>query len=445
MALFEAKTKYGLVRGHSMEGYTVFKGIPYAKPPLGEGRFAAPQEPDSWEGIYEAEHFGSVAMQVPLDPASFYGKEFYQYPDYMPARSEDCLYLNIWTPAGEAGEKLPVAFWIHGGAFLQGYSHEVEFDGEAYCRRGVVLVSINYRLGVFGFLAHPWLEEEQAGQGGRRISGNYALLDQIAALRWVRENIAAFGGDPGNITVFGQSAGCMSVQALVSTPLTEDWIAKAIFQSASGYKSMMGTHTMEEAKKAGEEFVQLTGAADLEELRAIPAGELLEMQKAFLERRQGMGLCFGPTIDHYILDGDCDTLLERGEMKDIPYMMGSTAQDLGTTPQMRETGERGGLYYGCVGLSHKLEELGRRPGYVYYFTRSPLGDDAGAFHSSELWYMFGTLERSWRPKEEGDYALSGRMLDAWTEFMKCGDPEGGKEGAWRPCTKEDPYVQILDI
>ncbi len=118
MALFEAKTKYGLVRGHSMEGYTVFKGIPYAKPPLGEGRFAAPQEPDSWEGIYEAEHFGSVAMQVPLDPASFYGKEFYQYPDYMPARSEDCLYLNIWTPAGEAGEKLPVAFWIHGGAFL---------------------------------------------------------------------------------------------------------------------------------------------------------------------------------------------------------------------------------------------------------------------------------------------------------------------------------------
>ena len=298
MALFEAKTKYGLVRGHSMEGYTVFKGIPYAKPPLGEGRFAAPQEPDSWEGIYEAEHFGSVAMQVPLDPASFYGKEFYQYPDYMPARSEDCLYLNIWTPAGEAGEKLPVAFWIHGGAFLQGYSHEVEFDGEAYCRRGVVLVSINYRLGVFGFLAHPWLEE-QAGQGGRRISGNYALLDQIAALRWVRENIAAFGGDPGNITVFGQSAGCMSVQALVSTPLTEDWIAKAIFQSASGYKSMMGTHTMEEAKKAGEEFVELTGAADLEALRAIPGrffppGSCWRCRRHFWSADRGWGSASAP-------------------------------------------------------------------------------------------------------------------------------------------------------
>ena len=440
-----AKTENGMVRGIEAADprITAFKGIPFAAPPVGENRWRAPQPAADWEGVREAYRFAPISMQsIPGLGTDIYCREWHVDPQI--DMDEDCLYLNIWTPAGEAGEKLPVAFWIHGGAFLQGYSHEVEFDGEAYCRRGVVLVSINYRLGVFGFLAHPWLEE-QAGQGGRRISGNYALLDQIAALRWVRENIAAFGGDPGNITVFGQSAGCMSVQALVSTPLTEDWIAKAIFQSASGYKSMMGTHTMEEAKKAGEEFVQLTGAADLEELRAIPAGELLEMQKAFLERRQGMGLCFGPTIDHYILDGDCDTLLERGEMKDIPYMMGSTAQDLGTTPQMRETGERGGLYYGCVGLSHKLEELGRRPGYVYYFTRSPLGDDAGAFHSSELWYMFGTLERSWRPKEEGDYALSGRMLDAWTEFMKCGDPEGGKEGAWRPCTKEDPYVQILDI
>lgn len=445
MAIVEAKTKYGAVRGHAKEGYTVFGGIPYAKPPVGKGRFRAPQEPDGWEGIYEAEHFGNVAMQAALDPASFYGKEFYQYPEYMPTGSEDCLYLNVWTPAAQAGEKLPVAFWIHGGAFLQGYSHEIEFDGEAYCRRGVILVSINYRLGVFGFLAHPWLEEEQSRQGGRRISGNYALLDQIAALRWVRENIAAFGGDPENITVFGQSAGCMSVQSLVSTPLTGDWIRKAIFQSASGYKSMMGTAAMEDAKRVGEEFVQLTGAADLEELRAIPAQELLELQKAFLESRQGVRRCFSPVIDHYVLDGDLDTLLERGEMKDIPYMMGSTAQDIGTPPQMRGTDQKGGLYYGCIGLSQKLEELGRKPGYVYYFTRGPLGDEAGAFHSSELWYMFGTLERSWRPKEEGDYELSGRMLDAWTDFMKYGDPNGRKEGSWKPCTKEDPYVQVLDV
>ncbi len=184
MALFEAKTKYGLVRGHSMEGYTVFKGIPYAKPPLGEGRFAAPQEPDSWEGIYEAEHFGSVAMQVPLDPASFYGKEFYQYPDYMPARSEDCLYLNIWTPAGEAGEKLPVAFWIHGGAFLQGYSHEVEFDGEAYCRRDVEAeMQIQQRLSKFPVPDSVWEEYWQDQEiNDRGIGVDMEMVAQAIAI-----------------------------------------------------------------------------------------------------------------------------------------------------------------------------------------------------------------------------------------------------------------------
>ena len=175
MALFEAKTKYGLVRGHSMEGYTVFKGIPYAKPPLGEGRFAAPQEPDSWEGIYEAEHFGSVAMQVPLDPASFYGKEFYQYPDYMPARSEDCLYLNVWTGAKDASEKRPVLVWFFGGGLQCGYPAEMEFDGERLARRGIVVVSVNYRVNVFGYLAHPDLTAQQP-----EAPSNFGSLDQQA-------------------------------------------------------------------------------------------------------------------------------------------------------------------------------------------------------------------------------------------------------------------------
>lgn len=207
----------------------------------------------------------------------------------------------------------------------------------------------------------------------------------------------------------------------------------------------MGTFSMEDAEKVGEAFVKFANVADLAELRNLSAEALLEIQKRFMASRQGMGLPFSPVIDHYVLDSDLDTLLEQGRMKDIPYMMGSTAQDLGTTPQMQEKGEKGRLYHGCIGLSRKLEEMGRQPGYVYYFTRRPLGDQAGAFHSSELWYMFGTLKRSWRPKDEADYALSGRMLDAWTNFMKSGNPNGHGEGDWKPCTGGNPYVQIFDV
>ena len=260
---------------------------------------------------------------------------------------------------------------------MHGFSHESEFDGAAYCERGVILVTINYRLGAFGFLAHPWLSEES----GVGRSGNYAILDQIAALKWVKENIAAFGGDPENITVFGQSAGCMSVQTLVSSPLTENWISKAIFQSAGGYDTGLN--------------------------RDMP--------------------------------------LSEAEIKDIPYMLGSTADDIGVFPEMKEKGEHGGIYKGCINWSLALEKLGRKPAYVYYFTRALLGDDAGAFHSSELWYMFGTLGRSWRPKTEGDYALSKEMMDDWTNFMKTGNPNAEGKDDWKPCTKDDPYVQVLDV
>ena len=183
MAITETKTKYGQVHGVQKDGYTVFRGVPYAKPPVGEKRFCPPEEPACWEGVYKADHFGCVCPQTEHEPDSFYGKEFYLDPEFGMKQSEDCLYLNIWTPANTVDEKLPVAFWIHGGAFMHGFSHESEFDGAAYCERGVILVAINYRLGAFGFLAHPWLSEES----GAGRSGNYAILDQIAALKWVKE------------------------------------------------------------------------------------------------------------------------------------------------------------------------------------------------------------------------------------------------------------------
>lgn len=282
MAITETKTKYGQVHGVQKDGYTVFCGVPYAKPPVGEKRFCPPEEPACWEGVYKADHFGCVCPQTEHEPDSFYGKEFYLDPEFGMKQSEDCLYLNIWTPANTVDEKLPVAFWIHGGAFMHGFSHESEFDGAAYCERGVILVTINYRLGAFGFLAHPWLSEES----GVGRSGNYAILDQIAALKWVKENIAAFGGDPENITVFGQSAGCMSVQTLVSSPLTENWISKAIFQSAGGYDTGLNRDMpLSEAETIGQEFVELSGAKSLEELRAIPAEKIVELQEEFGPRK----------------------------------------------------------------------------------------------------------------------------------------------------------------
>ena len=226
----QVTTNYGKIKGIDMGDYTVFKGVPYAKPPVGDLRWKAPQRMEPWEGVYSATSFGNSCVQSFWRDDLYY-PEFYADAEYIRERSEDCLYINIWAPNDNHGEKLPVAFWIHGGAFLGGYSSEKEFDGVEYCKRGVILVSVEYRCNVFGFLAHPWLSAEDENSR----SGNYGILDQIAALTWVYENIEAFGGDKDNITVFGQSAGAMSTQTLVSSKATGNMIAKAIFQSGGAY------------------------------------------------------------------------------------------------------------------------------------------------------------------------------------------------------------------
>ena len=439
----QTKTENGLVRGIEAADprITAFRGVPFAAPPTGKNRWRAPQPCENWEGVKDCARFAPISVQdTPGIGDSLYNREWHVDQDV--PMDEDCLYLNIWTPANTVDEKLPVAFWIHGGAFMHGFSHESEFDGAAYCERGVILVTINYRLGAFGFLAHPWLSEES----GVGRSGNYAILDQIAALKWVKENIAAFGGDSENITVFGQSAGCMSVQTLVSSPLTENWISKAIFQSAGGYDTGLNRDMLlSEAETIGQEFVELSGAKSLEELRAIPAEQIVELQEEFGRVNPSRMLSFVPNIDDYLLTCGYNEAVTERKIKDIPYMLGSTADDIGVFPEMKEKGEHGGIYKGCINWSLALEKLGRKPAYVYYFTRALLGDDAGAFHSSELWYMFGTLGRSWRPKTEGDYALSKEMMDDWTNFMKTGNPNAEGKDDWKPCTKDDPYVQVLDV
>ena len=452
-----AKTSYGKLSGVEMEGYTVFKGIPYAKPPVGELRWKLPEKPDAWEGVRAADQFGNITWQT-LPTAetpwgAMYYKEFYSNPDFIPEISEDCLYLNVWTPAASPDEKLPVAFWIHGGGFGGGYSSEIEFDGEEYCKRGVILVTINYRCGVFGFLAHPWLTAES----DLGISGNYGSFDQIAALNWVYENIAAFGGDPERITVFGQSAGCMSTQVLVSSGLTGDKIKGAILQSGVETTGVfLTTPTLEKAEEFGKRIVKITKAKDLAELRAMDPSVLnaakeqfdMEVRLAMMngtDTEEGDGLRIVPNVDGYLLKKNVREVFAEGAMKKIPYMAGCVQDDLGTTDEDRKNGVPGKLLERCREWCEKADELQNPPAYAYLFRRELPGEGKPdvSFHSSELWYTFGTLGRCWRPMEEHDFALSEKMVDLWTSFIKNGKPEAEGCG-WRPCTKDDPYVEIFE-
>ena len=427
----QVRTKLGLIEGTEENQCRVFRGVPYAKPPVGPLRWHAPVAPEPWEGVYSACRFPNRSMQDEhKDP--FYGKEFYDEAAYQTEVSEDSLYLNIWAPEKENG--LPVAFWIHGGAFMGGFGHEKEFDGEAYCRRGVILVTVNYRLGPFGFLAHPWLSAESEREGGRRISGNYGILDQIAALQWVKDNIEAFGGDPGRITVFGQSAGCMSVQTLVSSPLTRRIISGAILQSGLG---LSYDHTLAQAEAQGLEFAENAGVRSLEEMRKLTPRQVFEAAGPIIMKGfPRMELPYTPVIDGYVLETGYDDAVRQNRVHPIPYIVGSTLNDIATDPEAVASGERGKVYNGCTAFCEALAKNGRETPYRYYFTRQLPGDEAGAFHSSELWYMFGTLNRSWRPFTNEDYRLSGQMLDYWTNFMKNGDPNGPGLPAWNRCRTE---------
>lgn len=448
MSIVLAETKKGKIAGRQMDGYALFKGVPYAKPPVGELRFRAPQEPDAWEGVYEAVQIPYASMQTDnTNPETFYEKEFHtNAKEYDRPFGEDSLYMNIWTPAKNPEERLPVALWIHGGAYMGGHATEMEFDGAEYARRGVILVSIQYRLNIFGFLAHPWLMEEDKNGS----AGNYGMLDQIAALNWVRDNIAAFGGDPERITLMGQSAGAMSVQALLSSPLTEGKIAGAIMQSGGGYDNgLLSDLTLEKACMYGERFVARTGAKSLGELRQLPAEKLLETLVPFMHELyasgEGIGLVFLPNIDGHVLTDGYDALVREGRLPRIPCLLGSNKNDIFVDPADAAAGKESRLYAGCKAFSLQLERQQKNPAYIYYFTRELPGDGAGAFHSAELWYMFGTLGRCWRPLTGADEELSRKMLDAWTAFIKNGDPSCEGVENWKPYTEENPCIMRFDV
>ena len=463
-------------------GVLVYKGIPYAAPPVGDLRWKKPQPVQSWDTVMVADHYGHIAMQDALDPSSFYVKEFYQ--DGLPAMDEDCLYLNVWAPAKTVGKTdagLPVAMWIHGGAFDHGWGNEITMDGDAWASRGVIMVTINYRVGIFGFFSHPELSAE-----GEGASGNYGIYDQIAALKWIKKNIAQFGGDPSNITILGQSAGGMSVRTLVASPASRDLMAHAIIQSGGGVTDGGIFPPQEHYDSIGVEFSEYSGASpglrapssagssecavaspglrapssagsseyavasSLKELRAVPADQLLQLGDRFLEYKNHR-VRFSPHSAGDI-DTDFSKAVKEGTVADIPYMIGSTSGDI--------PGLAGQPVERFCALRDSLSE---KPVYCYVFERDLPGDEPeqnhGAFHSSELWYMFGTLKNAWRPFTKEDYELSGRMVDYWTNFAKSGDPDGAKPseesdhvmppvpksgakpGKWLPYTKDGKFVE----
>ena len=392
-------------------GTVAYKGIRYAT----AGRWEYPQTVTHWDGIYDATRYGHCAYQtrafvneaeLSADRA-FYYKEFRQDESY--TYSEDCLFLNIFAPdTAREGQKLPVLFYIHGGGFTGGCGHEKHFDGPVWPTKGVIGVTINYRLGPLGFLALPELKDE-AG-----CTGNYGLYDQVAALEWVKRNIASFGGDPENITIMGQSAGAMSVQQLVMSPMTHGLFQKAVMSSGGGVNKMMGTAPAEKGYAFGQKLMEKAGCANLAELRALEPKALYD---AFaLAAKEVKGMACAPCIDGRLVVGNGDALLKEGKQHAIPYMAGSTSHDM-MPPFIYQMAKSW-----CAAQA--------KPSYTWFFDRMLPGDKKGAWHSSDLWYWFGTLPNCWRPMEKKDYDLSDLMVSYLCNFAKSGNPNGENLPTW---------------
>ena len=479
-----------------MMGSARLKPSRSAEPPVGDLRWKAPQPPGHWEGTRKADKFGPRAMQR----AVFGDMNFRSN-----GMSEDCLYLNVWTPANENGERLPVLVYFYGGGFIAGDGSEPRYDGESMARKGIVSVTVNYRLGAFGFLAHPELTKESPNHA----SGNLGLLDQSAALRWVRANIGAFGGDPARVTIAGESAGSVSVSAQMASPLSKDLIAGAIAESGS----MMGTLTptsLSDAEQLGVRFAEKLGAKSLAELRTISADQILE---ATADPAYGR---FPLTIDGYFLPKNPVTIFARGEQAHVPLLVGWNSEEqgaravLGADPATLEgfakavkrlyadhaeeimkvysastdeavrqvaTDLAGDRFIGYS--TWKLADLhgrtGGKPVFRYLYARprpsmrpemgdavaglaggvrrgaearaNPQPPARGAVHSAEIEYALGNLATNkvfaWTPEDE---KVSRDMQDRFANFVRTGDPNGPGLMTWPPANQgDDAKVIRLDV
>ncbi len=456
--LREAITEYGTVRGIPADDprVSVYKGIPFAKPPVGKLRWRAPEPCDKWEGVKDCVEFAPASMQdVPGINPDLYAREF--HVDSNIPISEDSLYLNVWTGANDTNEKLPVLVWIYGGAFQWGYTSEMEFNGERLARHGIVVVSIAYRLGVFGFIGHSDLSKEDPAH-----PANFGLLDQQMALKWVYKNIAAFGGDPERITLAGQSAGGASVTYMLANRENVPMVKRAsVF---SGFirnpfikDDIIQPKDISEVEKNGEEFIKYMGCSSIEEARAADAGKIRDAYWEYAKTHPR----FVPCIDHVYVKEDPFEMIRKGSFPDIPILAGYTKDeftdklptraDTNGTKLFADVIEKGGFrYYNVVQDSVRsvasswVENNMKSLVFTYKFAPSIPGyDDPGVFHSCDLWFFFETIQKCWRPYNGMHYALARRMCDHWANFITDGDPNGkGYDGndlpVWNRVATCDP-------
>jgi para-nitrobenzyl esterase len=442
----------GSLRGSALGSGAAFKGIPFAAAPVGDLRWREPAPVKSWSGVRDATKFGSRCMQNG------------------PNVSEDCLYLNVWAPEWPPKSRKAVMVWIHGGGNFAGSGSEPTFDGEAFARRDVVLVTANYRLGVFGFFAHPELTAESA----HHVSGNYGLMDQIAALKWVRDNIAKFGGDPRNVTVFGESAGSLDINVLMTSPLAKGLYNRLIGESGP----VVAPPSLAEGEKKGVTVAASLKAESIKALRAVPAEDL---QKATGQGLQFLGPLLGVVVDGWVLPRPPFHVFQAGQQHRVDLLLGSNARELSRpffpVPGLKEgiEAEFGTLTpraMAAYGLKNGAEpapdpvfgsamaqwatdsqfrcgtvaeliwhsHAGNRS-YQFQFSRVPTGrESVGAAHGSEIPYVFGTLAAAARspnaPKYDStDATVSDQMQQYWTNFAKSGDPNGRSLPKW---TKFEP-------
>ena len=413
-------TPCGDVRGTAgrVAGTVAYKGIRYAT----AGRWEYPKQVTHWEGTYDATEYGACSYQ----PRAFYNEEenlkkIFYYNEFRKGEtytySEDCLFLNVFTPdSAKEGDKLPVLVYIHGGGFTGGCGHEKHFDGPVWPTQGIIGVTLNYRLGPMGFVCLPQLAEE-AG-----FTGNYGLYDQMTAIQWVRDNISAFGGDPENITIMGQSAGAASVQLQCYSPLTEGLFQKAVMSSGCGLGGMLAT-TVESSCAFWQEVMTRCGCETLEQFRALPPQQLFEAWQTNKKDIKGGNAAAFP-----VKDGRFS--VEGAQPKNIPYMAGSTSHDM--APPILQS------------MTRKWIAQREKPGYTWFFDRMLPGDKNGAWHSSDLWYWFGTLPNCWRPMEDKDYALSEQMVNYLCNFVRTGDPNrAGELPTWIASDENQKRVLIL--
>ncbi len=416
-------TKLGKIEGIPAADprITSFKGIPFAKPPVGNLRFHAPVPAEKWEGTLKAYNFAPISVQPTpyYDPNDLYCREWSVDKDI--PMSEDCLYLNVWTPANAADEKLPVYVWIYGGGFQTGFTAEMEFDGERIARRGIVVVTLAYRLNIFGFMCHPEITKENPNE-----PANFGLLDQRMAMQWVKDNIAAFGGDPENITIGGQSAGGGSVlnQILYGH---KDLFKRAVCHSGMFQmpdNNIMTPRPLKEAEKLGEEFFTFIGVKTLGEIRKLSTEQLRQKWEEYGGFHKSVQIWI-PVKDDKFVKTEFFDALKNNTVQLVPMLLGYTTDEF--IFQSKDTGESVNAVKAGITKFMELTEKNKskQQNYCYQFdVEIPGWDNPGKFHSVDLWFWFETLAKCWRPFTGKYYDVARQMCNYLCNFIKCGNPNG---------------------